>query len=255
MNKIIFGFGLFLVLSGGNTGVLMASDISTSTQDETPVSTITPSIPETNTVPIPLVLKDTEKIFDSESHSIPPAPGKNAEGNPIHSESNGQIPRGDLMNNLSDPSFLPQIESFNKSENKPRVYYWHSLKGLDYCHFRSGAGSHWYGWGSDVHFIWALYRAGHFWWHDDYAGRWLYFDRGYWRWQGPQKSQFQVYLENGHYYACDAKGNLGDDLFTTGTEEAVTEPVFKETVVPLNKQDDTKTSGNHGFDTFNHVGQ
>jgi len=118
---------------------------------------------------------------------------------------------------------------------------------MDYCHFRDGSGNHWYGWPSGGNFLWAFFKAGHFWWHDTYAERWLYFDRGYWRWQEPKKDQFQIYLENGHYYACDVNGVLGEDLFTLGTEEVVTQPVTKETPSTRNKEEDiSPASGGMG---------
>jgi hypothetical protein len=254
MKKITLSFGLSLLLSGGFNGILLAAEAST--PEETPVTTPSPSLTETPTVPIPILLKDSDKMGDSDIHPLPPPPGKSADGTPLRMENNGLIPRGETINHLADPAFLVQITAFNKSEDKSKVYYWHSLEGVDYCHFHGGSGSQWYGWGSGGNFLWALYHAGHFWWHDAYAGRWLYFDRGYWRWQGTKKNQFQVYLENGHYYACDANGNLGDDLFITGTEEDVTEPVVKETVVPLNKQEDSAGSsgssgGQGGLDSFN----
>ncbi len=249
MKKTISSLGLFLLLCGGGAIGLLASEVSTPTAIETPSSNIPLSITQ---VPGPIVLGDLEKMHDSENHSIPSPPGKNVDGKPLQLENSAQLPLGEALNSLADPSFLPQIESFNKSENKSKIYYWHSLKGMDYVHFRSGTGVQWYGWSSGGDFYWTLYLGKHFWWHDVYAERWLYFDRGYWRWQGLKKNQFQVYLENGHYYDCSANGTLGEDLFTTGTEEDVTEPVVKETFVPLNKQDDKTTSGQGGLDSFNH---
>jgi hypothetical protein len=260
MKKMIAKLGLFLIFSGGYTGLLLATELSPATPDENPQPSSTPTITEGSAVPIPVFLKDSEKIHDSENHSIPPSPQKNADGQPLQAQSSGRLPMGNALNNLSDSSVIPQIMAFNQAEDKSRAYYWHSLKDMDYCHFRSGSGNQWYGWQSGVDFLWALYRAGHFWWHDAYAGRWLYFDRGYWRWQGPKKNQFQVYLENGHYYACDTKGTLGDDLFTTGTEEEVTQPVVKETVIPLSKQKEDnpspqgsmEESGRNALDSLNH---
>lgn len=244
--------GYFLVLSGWGVGPLLASDIPSAPIRSTLASTPTPFITETPGVPIPVLLKDSDKMHDSESHSTPPPPGKSADGKSLQVQYSGRIPFGEAVKSLADSSLVPQIEAFNKSDNKSKVYYWHSITGLDFCHFRSVSGSQWYGWPSGGDFIWVLYLGGHFWWHDAYAERWLYFDRGYWRWQGPKKDQFQVYMENGHYYACSAGGILGDDLFTTGTEEDVTEPVVKETTVPLNKQEDETTTGGHGLDSFNH---
>jgi hypothetical protein len=251
MKKMIMELGLFLVLSGGCTGLLLAAELSPPTPDENPQPAPTPTITEGSVIPIPILLKDSDKMHDSESHFSPPSPGKSPDGKTLQAQSSNRLPLGESLNNLTDLSLIPQITAFNKADDKSRAYYWHSLKGLDYCHFRSGSGSQWYGWQSGADFLWALYREGHFWWHDAYAGRWLYFDRGYWRWQGPKKNQFQVYLENGHYYAVNANGTLGDDLFTTGTEEDVTEPVVKETVVPLSKQDQDKSGGQGGLDSFN----
>ena len=254
MNKIIFG--LLLILFGCGSSGLLASDISVSTPEGTPISGLTLSPTETPTLPKPIVLKGSDRMNDSENHSIPPPPKKGVDGNPLQVKNSDQIPRGEALNNLTDPSILSQIPDFNKSEIKSKTYHWHPLKGMDYFHYRDGSSNDWYGWNSGVGFLWVLYRAGNFWWHDTYAERWLYCDRGFWWWQGYKKNQFQVYLEDGHYHAIDANGILGDDLFTTGTEEEVTQPVVKETVVPLNKKekeegDPRNGSGQGGLDTFN----
>jgi hypothetical protein len=256
MKKIICSFGLLLILSGFGADSLLASDITVSTPAETPTSGLTFSATETPTLPKPMVLKGSDKMNDSENHSIPPPPKKDSDGNSIGVKNSDQIPRGKALNNLTDPSILFQIPDFNKSEDKSKTYNWHPVKGEDYCHYRDGSSNHWYGWRSEVGFLWVLYRAGNYWWHDTYAERWLYFNRGFWWWQGSKKNQFQVYLEDGHYHAIDANGTLGDDLFTTGTEEVVTEPFVKETVVPLSKQqkeegDPRSGSGQGGLDTFN----
>jgi hypothetical protein len=260
MRKIISCFGFLLVLSLGLRGILLASESPASTPEEASIATPSLSLAETPTIPVPVLLKDSEKMGDSEIHPLPLPPGKNADGTPLHVADSVQIPRGVAIDHLADPSLFPQIAVFNKSEDKSRDYYWHSLAGVDYCHYRGGSGSHWYGWPSNGNFLWVLYHAGHFWWHDTYAERWLYFDRGCWRWQGPKKNQFQVYLEDGHYHACDAKGVLGEDLFTLGTEEELTQPVVKETVIPLSKQKEDnpgpggsmEDSGHGALDSLNH---
>ena len=256
MNKNNFVFSLLLILFGCGTSCLLALEISPSTPAETPTSPLSLSPTETPALPKPIVLKGSDKLNDSENHSIPSPPKKSADGNPLQVKNSDQIPRGEALNNLTDSSFLSQIPGFNKSEDKSKTYYWHPLNGVNYCHFRDGSGNHWYGWQANGKFQWAFFRAGHFWWHDAYAERWLYFDRDYWWWQGSNKNQFQIYQEDGHYHAIDTNGTLGDDLFTTGIEEEVTQPVVKETVVPLNKKekeegDPRNGSGQGGLDTFN----
>jgi hypothetical protein len=260
MNKIILVFVLLLVFFGCGTGALVASDNPTPATNGLPVSTPVPANAEKPSVPIPVFLRDSDRIPDSAAHPLPPPPGKYADGKPFSLKSSGGIPPVESVKNLADPAVLSQIEAINKSENKPRAYYWHSLNGVDYCHCFSASGHHWYGWVSGGDWLWALYQSSHFWWHDAYAERWLYFDRGYWRWQGPKKNQFQVYLEDGHYHVCDAKGVLGEDLFTLGTEEEMTQPIVKETVVPLSKQKEDnpgpggsmEDSGRGALDSLNH---
>jgi hypothetical protein len=220
------------------TVVATPGDSPTADRMETP--TFTPG--ETTRIPKPIFLKEAERLGDSEFVASPNAPRKGPDGNPWEVEADDHTPRGAAMANLEDPVFLNQINDWDKTETKPKVYYWHSFNGTNYCHFRDRSGNPWYGWAEGPAFRWALYRSGHFWWHDDYAERSLYFDRGYWWWQGPVKDQYQVYLEDGHYHVCGADGVLGEDLYTTGTEEVTTQPVEKE-VTPLAKPDDGAGAG------------
>jgi hypothetical protein len=198
----------------------------------------TPTPGETIRIPKPILLKGSERLGDSDYLLSPNAPRKGPDGIPWKVEADDHTPRGTAMANLEDPAFFNQIGDWNKTEVKPKVYYWHDFNGTPYCHFRDRSGNHWYGWAEGTAFRWALYRSGRFWWHDDYAERSLYFDRGYWWWQGHEKDQYQVYLEDGHYHVCGADGVLGEDLFTTGTEEVATQPVEKE-VTPAAKADDS----------------
>jgi hypothetical protein len=252
MKFITLGLGLFLVfLWGGVRGALGALEAPSPTPMDTPETATTLSPTQTPLIPKPFLLKDSDKMHDSENHGLPKLPGKGPDGKPLEVGNSGRIPRGGALDNLADPSFLAQVPDFNKTENKSKTYYWHPWKGPDYCHYRDASSNHWYGWQSGGDFSWVFFKAGHFWWHDTYAERWLYYDQGYWWWQGSKKNQFQVYLEDGHYHVIDAGGTLGDDLFTTGTEEVVTEPVSKETSSTRNKEEDI-SHVNGGMGGLNH---
>jgi hypothetical protein len=206
----------------------------------------TPTPNEAIQIPKPIVLKGSDRLSDSEAHSSPQAPPKGFDGTPWKAEADDHIPRGAAMAQMEESTFFSQIGDWNKSEIKPRTYYWHAFNGTDYCHYRDAAGNQWYGWAEGSSFRWALYHLGHFWWHDDYAQRSLYFDRGYWWWQGHRKDQFQVYLEDGHYHVCGSDGLLGEDLFTTGTEEVATQPVEKDPTPISTPGDDSGPPGGVG---------
>ncbi len=249
---LFFLLGLNLSLIRGWTQEAFASDIKT--PGVPPIvqaaENLTPAANETIRIPKPNVLKASDWLSDSEYHSDPSAPRKGPDGTPWKVEANDHTPRGAAIAQMAEPDFFNQIGDWNKSEIKPRTYYWHAFNGTNYCHLRDGSGNQWYGWVEGPAFHWVLYRSGHFWWHDSYAERSLYFDRGYWWWQGRRKDQFQVYLEDGHYHVCGPDGVLGDDLFTTGTEEVATQPVEKDPTPTSKPGDDSGAPG--GMGSFSH---
>ncbi len=250
----LWQIGLFFLLGFNLVSIRVWAQVSFALDRETPgVSptiqavenpTLTPD--KTVRIPKPIVLKDSDRLGDSEFRSNPKAPMKGFDGNSLQIEVDDRIPRGLAMIQMEEPAFSLQMEDWNKSEKKPRVYYWHTYMGIDYCHYRGGSGTEWYGWAEGSAFRWVLYHSGHFWWHDGYAERSLYFDRGYWWWQGKRKDQFQVYLEDGHYHVCGPDGVLGDDLFTTGTEEVATQPVEKDLTPASTPSDDSGPPGGMG---------
>ncbi len=190
---------------------------------------LAPTPTEATTVPKPLVLKSREKMRDSESHRFPKPPKTNPDGTPWKEVNDDKAFWGPALTNLIDPTFFQGIEDFNKNEKKSGNYYWHKFQAWDYCHYRDGSGNQWYGWRTGSLFHWVLLAYGRFWWHDTFAERWLFFDKGYWWWQsGSKNSEIQVYLEDGHYHACNAEGVLGEDLMETGKQEVATKPVEKE---------------------------
>ena len=199
---------------------------------------------ETPTIAKPVTLSAKEKIEDKANYRLPRPPGKYIDGTKLAlANEEKEAPQGPPMRILGQSSVIQQIPSTNKEDRASRKYYWHPYESWNYCHYREG-DRHWYGWRTGETFHWVLWKAGHFWWHDAYAERWLYFDRGYWWWQNPKKvSEFQVYLEDGHFHACDANGVLGDDFLETGTEEIVTEPVEKSSP---EKTPGEKGKGRHG---------
>ena len=243
---LLLGFTLSLMRAWAQVSFTLdrGTPGTTPTIQAAPNATVTPD--ETTRIPKPIVLKASDRLGDSEYHSSPKAPGKGSDGISWKVEANNHIPRGKAMAQMEEPAFFNQIGDWNKSEIKPRTYYWHAFNGTDYCHFRDGSGNHWYGWAEGPSFHWVLYRSGHFWWNDSYAQRFLYFNRGYWWWQGNRKDQFQVYLQDGHYHVCDPDGVLGDDLFTTGTEEVATQPVEKDPTPISTQSDDSGPPGGMG---------
>jgi hypothetical protein len=196
----------------------------------TPVDTSMPNPTNTPSVPKPSYVQSKDRVPDSDNPDSPPHPSKASDGSELSAINDDAAPRGPALQNLGDPAFLSAVGGFNKSENNSKTYYWHSLNAWDYCHWRDGSRQ-WYGWKAGEKFHWVLSKGGHFYWHDTYAERWLCFDRGYWWWQGHLKSKpfFEVYLDDGHYYVCDANGVLGEDLGTTGKVDIATEPVSKDT--------------------------
>ncbi len=208
-------------------------------QEEQPTATPTP-------MPQPLILKAQVKLNDSDHHHLPRAPKIGPNGKAIRVDVDDHISRGPFVEKLADPAAVTLIDGFNQTETKSEQTTWHSVNGLDYCHYRDG-DNNWYGWRTGSDFHWVLFHGGLFWYHDRFADRWLYFDRGTWWWQGEDKTNpIQVYLEDNHYYTCDAKGVLGANLGTTGTEEVVTKPVVKETPMSSKDENPAEHSGMGG---------
>ncbi len=212
---------------------------------------ITPTPADSNALPKPLVLQTQERIGDSEGHHFPKPPKKSPDGTAWKKYNDEKAYWGPALANLVDPAFFGQIEGFNKTEKKSGEYNWHKFQAWDYCHYQDGSGN-WYGWRTGALFHWVLFKYGRFWWHDTFAERWIYYDRGYWWWQsGEKKPEFQVYLADGHYHACDSEGVLGDDLMETGKAEVATKPVDKEVTPSADaverKQNRNSTGGMGGL--------
>ncbi|HJT23722.1 MAG TPA: hypothetical protein VJ873_04055 [bacterium] len=126
---------------------------------------------------------------------------------------------------LSGPDIFEQIQRQRPSETALQRFYWHRLDEVEYCHFRDMEGNHWYGWeDGDEKFNWVLWRGHRFWWHDPFAGLWLYYYQGYWwRADGQKPGRIQACID-GEYYACDAKGNILQDMGQEGSGDIVSAP-------------------------------
>gem|GEM_PF-1847093 len=207
-------------------------------QDDAPTATPTP-------LPAPLTLKSQVKLNDSDHRHFPRAPKTGPEGKVLRVDVDDHIARGLFVDNLTSPEAVSLIQGYNQGETKSDQYSWHTLNAKDYCHFHNG-DSDWYGWRTGPDFHWVYSHSGLVWTHDHFADRWLYYDRGCWWWQGEDKAHpIQVYLEDGHYYACDATGVLGANLGTTGAEEVVTKPIVKET--PSTPRDEDNPAAHAGM--------
>jgi hypothetical protein len=176
-----------------------------------------PSPGPTASFPPPLHLKASLAIPDDALFPKPAVPAKDAYGVPLETTDSAQLPSGEVMDDLTDPSILAQILKLNHAESAKNRYQWHASRVWRYCHFRNQDGNHWYGWKTGPQFHWLLFKNGLYWWRDSQAGRWLYFHQGYWWWPDKQnKGKYQVYQKDGHYYLCDAHGVLGSDTGPRG---------------------------------------
>lgn len=180
------------------------------------------------TITPPLLLGLKEKIQDNENWKDPQPPRKDADGKGLSTDNDeDHCPTGSVLKDLGDPAVFSEIQKIVQTERSSGRYQWHTTQSWAYCHDREG-GRDWIGWPTGDTFHWVLLQNGRFWWHDNYAERWLSFYGGTWWWQGA-KGTVQAYLEDGHYHACDANGVLGEDLWTTGVVEELNEPLKKET--------------------------
>ena len=222
-------FGV-MVLFLWSVGKIFANDLI-------PTETSTPTMAK------PIVLTAKEKIPDSIFYPLPHPPHR-VDGTAVTLTNDEEsAPQGGGLRDLTDHQTLQQIPVVNKADKKSGRYYWHPFRGWIYCHYRDSHRD-WYGWHTGESFHWMLWWSGRFWWRDSYAQRWLYFDQGFWWWRDPKAvNHFQIFLDDGHYHACDANGVLGDDLLRTGTEEVETAPVAKPsaTTTPV-----AKRGGHHG---------
>jgi hypothetical protein len=76
----------------------------------------------------------------------------------------------------------------------------------------------------DGDFNWVLQWGRRYWWHDSFAGLWLYYFRGsWWRADGQRDGFIQVYIDGG-YYVCDAEGNGLQDMGPDGTGAIISAP-------------------------------
>ena len=210
-----------------------------------------PEPTQTPTVAMPITLSSQEIIQDGNRYRLPRSPAKYNDGTDLKLANEvNEAPRDAPMSILAQPTVVKEVSSSNQGDHDSGKYYWHTYETLNYCHYHE-SDRNWYGWRDGKTFHWVLWKSGHFWWFDSYAERWLYFEKSFWWWQGSKKPlEIQVYLEDKHYHACDANGVLGDDLFETGTEEVVGEPVAKTTPypTPVGKLGDLNSgSGMGGF--------
>jgi hypothetical protein len=129
------------------------------------------------------------------------------------------------MELFSGPSLFEDLQKTKASETAYGKFYWHDFNGMDYCHYKDVEGDHWYGWaGHDGKFNWILWRGKRYWWHDAFAGHWLYYYRGsWWRADGQAQNSIQANID-GEYYACDAQGNVLGDMGQDGNGDIVSAP-------------------------------
>ncbi len=163
----------------------------------------------------PLFLKPTDKIPLGTLRS-PGVPDQGRDGNPLGVDESIYAPPADILDKLSDPGLFEEIKKAKKKENQVNRIYWHTSTGWEYCHFRDEEGNHWYGWNDRKAFHWVLWRGDRYWWHDDFAGNWLYYFRGYWLRAHQQSSGDLQVLINSEYYVCQKDGTITKDMGQDG---------------------------------------
>jgi len=166
----------------------------------------------------PLFLKPTDKT-PSKGLVSPEVPELGPDRSPLKVEMSIEAPPANIMGEFSDPEFYGSLKALKKSENDIGVVNWHlnNEVDFDYCHLRDEQGNHWFGWTSGDKFHWILMTGNHYWWHDEFAGHWLYFGKGHW-WRADGKKvpgQLQV-LVDGEYYLCQRDGQLLKDMGQDG---------------------------------------
>src|SRR5579872_4109713 len=101
MNKIILCFSFFLALSEWGASSLLASETPSPTVAETPTAPSALSPTATPSVSKPIILKDSDKVHDSENHRIPQPPKNGSDGNSLAVGNSEQIPREEALDNLA----------------------------------------------------------------------------------------------------------------------------------------------------------
>lgn len=148
-----------------------------------------------------------------------------ADNQPLDLEINITPPDPTVMDIFCAPALFEKIQHQKPSETALQRFYWHMVDEIEYCHFKDMEGNHWYGWqDSDGKFSWILWRGHRYWWHDAFAGHWLYYFQGvWWRADGQKKNSIQANMD-GEYYTCDAQGNVLGDMGQDGSGGIVSAP-------------------------------
>ncbi len=157
--------------------------------------------------------------------TCPDGPIQGSDGKTLDLDINIKPPDPVVMDHFSSPGIFEEVQRAKLSETSIGRFYWHNRGGLDYCHFKDPEGNHWYGWGGGTeNFNWILWRGHRYWWKDSFAGLWLYYYQGsWWRADGQKKNLIQACVD-GEYYACDAQGNVLQDMGQDGSGSIVSAP-------------------------------
>jgi len=127
------------------------------------------------------------------------------------------------MSLVNRPTFSQQIGRFNASENVNGRTYWHSGDGFNYAHYVDNSGHHWYGFYSGNQYFWTQNYAGRWWWYDTGFNRWCFYNNNYWWWQDP------YHLGDLYCYDDDSyiPANSADDQIVVNGNESANESVYK----------------------------
>jgi hypothetical protein len=127
------------------------------------------------------------------------------------------------MSLVNRPAFSQQIGRLNASENVNGRTYWHSGNGFNYAHYVDNSGHHWYGFYGGNQYFWTQNYAGRWWWYDTGFNRWCFYNNNYWWWQDP------YHLGDLYCYDDDSyiPANSADDQIVVNGTEGANEAVYK----------------------------
>jgi hypothetical protein len=160
----------------------------------------------------PEPIRDRTRIMNTNrERSVIHFPASGPHGAVLHSSAfaprqmTSMVVRNHMANVAVNVGFRAQIGGFNRSENIPNHYYWHTWNGMNYCHYYDPWGYQWYGWYLGSNCFWTRYYGNNWWWYDSAMGRWCYWNNGGWCWQDPANINVVYVYNDGNYVPSETE--------------------------------------------------
>lgn len=193
----------------------------------------------------PAYLAERSQIVHSDRrHSATPQPALGPDGAPMALPP--VLPRGagvqavrEQLAAVSGEGWRAHIQELNRTEARPGRAHWHADGGAEFCHSVDAAGSQWYGWRVGGGIFWTRSFKGRWWWYDRDAGRWDFYDQGFWWWQDPHHvADLYCYDEGGYIPADPGEDAVAVTQPSTGGARSVRSPDGRRVVKLLSGDDD-----------------